>query len=147
MYLVVNEWLLEYSVPGTDKTRVSQVSQFFQKFYSSPSMIVIGRTTPFTSKFYRFFKQHESDPVFKQNYIKLLNLLFKDTLRTRILEESEIERLPDELLTGIHDDDRYLLELANTVKESVIITTDSRLIKALAEKKIARSIHLLEYIK
>jgi predicted nucleic acid-binding protein len=77
----------------------------------------------------------------------LLNLLFKDTLRTRILEESEIVRLPDELLTGIHDDDRYLLELANTVKESVIITTDSRLIEALAEKKIARSIHLLNYIK
>ena len=147
MYLVVNEWLLDYSVPGTDKTRVSQVNQFFQKFYSSPSKIVIGRETPFTTKFHRFFKQHERDLVFKKNYLKLHNLLFKNTLRTRILEESEIERLPDELLTGIHDDDWYLLELANTVKESVIITTDSRLIKALAEKKIARSIHLLDYIK
>jgi hypothetical protein len=146
MFLVINEWLLEYSIPISYCNYSADLQAFISKFYLSNSKMVVGKGTPFTNKFYRFFKQYECDLEFKNRYRKLYDLLFRDSTRTILLENYEIVKVSDELMQGIHNDDRYLLELAATVPGSIIVSTDQRLIDALLNKGYKNIIHLKEYL-
>lgn len=146
MHLVVNEWLLEYLIPGTEFGKKAQVNTFFNLFFKSSSKIVIGRATPFISKYYRYLGQYGYDFVFKKNYKKLYELLFLNSTRTIIVEKEETKHIQEEKLSGIHNDDWYLLDLAFTVPDSTIISTDSRLIDAVSLKNIAKIMHLHAYI-
>lgn len=147
MNLVVNEWLLEFFLPGTLPENYEELFRFFDSVQECKRKIIIGRETQFTIKFYRFMKLYGNNLSFKQNYVKLHRLLFIDTTRTIIVERHEIKNIPDKDMEGVHSDDRYLLELAASVPNSIIISTDNRLIDALARMPQYPIIHLKDYLK
>jgi len=120
---------------------------FFDNIQSTGRKMVIGRETPFTVKYHRYMKLHGQDMVFKANYVKLNKVLFQDPLRTIIVEKAEMRVVTDEEMSGVHNDDRYLLELVRSVPDSVIVSTDARLIQALSGKGSFPIVHLEEYLR
>ncbi len=146
MNLVVNEWLLEYSVPGASKAHHSLLLAFLDTVRASDHRMVIGRETPFTQKFYRFMKAFGGDLSFKRSFSTLFRLLFLDPGTTILVERTETKTVADEEVAGIHSDDRYLLELVRTVEDSTIVSTDNRLIEALARRPQFPIIHLEQYL-
>jgi hypothetical protein len=147
MNLVVNEWLLEYFVPGTPRSHQNELLEFFDCIQKCRHKIVVGRETPFAQKFYKFMKQYGHDSAFKHNYAMLNGILFRDTERTILVERNNTTPVPDEHMISVHSDDRYLLELVNSVPESMIISTDGRLIEALSQHPEYPIVHLQDYIK
>lgn len=147
MNIVVNEWLLEYFVPGTSREVWERVLSFFDNVQRLDRKMVIGWETPFTRKFYRFMKEHGHNRTFKENYTRLNDLLFKNSERTILVGSGEMNSVTEEEMEGVHVDDRYLLELVRTVPNSVIVSTDERLIKALEGKKDFPILHLKDYLE
>jgi len=109
--------------------------------------MVIGRETPFTVKYYRYMKMHGHDMAFKTNYLRLNELLFQDPLRTIIVEKEEMAEVSVQEMSGVHGDDKYLLQLVRSIPDSIIISTDTRLIDALAGKDAFPAIHLAKYLE
>lgn len=147
MNLVVNEWLLEYFPPGTSRENWERVQSFFDRIEKLDRMMVIGRETPFTRKFYRYMKIHGHNRVFKENCTRLNDLLFKNPQRTILVEPSQTRSVADEEAKGVHADDRYLLDLVRTIPDSVIVSTDERLIKALEGTTTFPIVHLKDYLE
>jgi hypothetical protein len=146
MNLVVNEWLVEFLIPGADAGDKARLQRFLDKFLGSPAQIVIGRQTPLTQKFYRYLKRHGTNHVYKRNAIKLRDLVLYDPSRTQIVENDSLVMLPPDRLSGIHNDDWYLLHLANTVPDSIVVSVDTRLIRAVTDSGVVRIIHLDDYL-
>ncbi len=147
MNLIVNEWVLEYCLPHTPALDRKRLVSFLEKFQYENSKIVIGRETPFTQKFYRYMKQYGYDPLFKKKFVILNNIFFHDSLKTILVEKDEIRVLPNEDKVGVNSDDLYLLELAITVPDASIVSTDTKLIQTVTEKGIIKIIHLMEYLE
>ena len=146
MNYVINEWFDEFMIPSAPEADKARLQAFLRKFYTESSKIVIGRETPFTQKFYKYFKQYENDHVFKQRTTKIFHLLFRDDLKTKIVETYEVKHLPPEILATLPSSDLYLIELANTVPDSIIVTEDNRLIDAVICNPVVKIMHLDEYI-
>jgi hypothetical protein len=146
MNLVVNEWLLEYFTPGTPVESRVILKAFFDNIQSTGRKMVIGRETPFTAKYYRYMKLHGQDTAFKANYVRLNEVLFQDPLRTIIVETDEMAEVSDQEMSGVHGDDKYLLQLVRSIPDSMIVSTDSRLIGALAGNVAFPVIHLEKYL-
>jgi hypothetical protein len=147
MYLVVNEWLVEFLIPPASTADKARLQAFFDKFMPTPSKIVIGRVTPFTQKFYRFLKQYERNDRIRRNFLEVKGLLFQDSLKTIIVEPEAVRPVAPHQLVGIHDDDWYLIHLANSVRDSVILSIDARLIKAVTTRQVANILHLDAYLR
>jgi len=145
MHLVVNEWLLDYCKPGTSPQDQGSLLAFLEKLYNSQSKIVIGSVTPFTIKFYRYYQKYRYDMECKHKFDRLNNL-FRDLAKTIKVEPYETKGLTDEDIKDIHRKDHYLLELAVTVSDSIIVSVDIPLITNLSKGSI-RVIHLHDYLR
>ncbi len=146
MNLVVNEWLLEYSIPSATKANKELVLAFLNHIKYKNEKMVVGRETPFTQKYYRFMKTYGYDLAFKRSFQTLLRLLFQDADTTILVERSDTKSVTDLEMDGVHADDRYLLELVRTVDDSIIISTDQRLIDRLMSRPGFPIIHLANYL-
>jgi hypothetical protein len=144
MYLVVNEWLLEYFIPSVSQEKARLARRFLDKVAQTSAIMIIGYGTPFVDKFHRFMKVHGDDLRFKKMFSTLGGLLFRDFEKTLIITEpSEIDQ---DDLEGVNRDDWYLIQLARTVPESTIITTDTKLIDVVRRKGQVPILHLNEYL-
>jgi len=131
MQFVVNEWLLDFLVPNTDKDKIRAVNKFIRFISENDDQIVIGRNNNFVSKFHHFMKQYGWDADFKQRFKKLRHLLFYDSTRTLIIEKDDLATVDAAIASHTPDDDVYLVELAFSTQDRKIVTTDTRLKSAL----------------
>ncbi len=150
MYLVVNEWLIEYLCPGTGTDKIDEVNRFFEILSKSEFKMIIGRNNPFTRKFYRYWKDNENKPVCRTNFKKLFNIIH-DSNKTIIIEDDELGEIPKEIIDDVPDDDRYLINLAASelisINDPLIITTDTRLLQALNGKSSIKLLLLSDFLK
>lgn len=142
MEIVVNEWLLDYMCPDTDSKKTSMAIQFINAVVKKCDKIVIGRTNPFVLKFYRYWKSFSWDTDSNKRF-KRLHLLFRDSDKTIIIYDADIKKLPKEIEEKTPPDDKYLIELAYSSKDRIIVTTDQRL-KEKLQGEVDLKIRLLE---
>ena len=103
------------------------VIRFVNTLVRKCDKMVIKRKSPFVAKFYRFMKQFESDTNSKQCFSKLNRLLFIDSDRTIIADESDLNELPEEIADKTPVDDKYLIELWYSKQDRIVLTTDTKL--------------------
>ena len=92
-------------------------------------------------------KQYGDDLSFKKRFVILNGFFFHDSLRTILVETNEMQAVPNEDMVGVNRDDLYLLELAITAPDAIIVTTDTKLIQTLTERGTIRIIHLEDYLE
>lgn len=124
MDIVPNEWLLDYLNPASDPRKRRFVVDFLNSLWKNGHRIVIGRSTKFGSKFYRFMKEFGYCPGTKAA-LSMLSKAFYDSEKTMLIESPE--RLCGEISKKAPEDDEYLLELGFSSNDKLIVTTDRRL--------------------
>ena len=146
MQLVLNEWFLDYMAPESLNVRL--ILRLLDAIETKGDQIVIKRPSPFTEKFYRLNKlygnqgQPSSRPVFRR-----FALLMRDDRRVRLVEEEEIQSLPEAVLEFVDPEDRYLAEIAALTRERTIVTTDTKLKDKLNGKDGFRVTLLDEFLE
>ena len=143
MQIVVNEWLLDYMCPNTDPRKTFMAIQFVNAVVKKCDKIVVGRATPFVSKFYHYMKSFGWDTDFKKRFSKLNQLLFRNSDKTMVVDEADIEKLPKEIEEKAPPDDKYLIGLGYSSQDRIIVTTDQRL-KEKFQDDVGLKIYLLE---
>ena len=143
MEIVADEWLLEYMCPGIALDKISMAKRFINAVVKKCDKIVIGRATPFVSKFYHFMKRFGWDIDFKKRYSKLNHLFFHNSNKTIIVDKADINKLPKEIEKKTPPDDKYLIELAYSSEDRIILTTDGRL-KEKFRDEVDLKIYLLK---
>ena len=142
MEIVVNEWLLEYLRPDARDCERNLAMRFINGWVSKCDRIVISPSNPFTQKFLNYFQQSNFDlPSYER--FKTLHFLFRDPGKTILVYEHEIEKLPPELEAKVPPDDKYLIELAYSKPDRVILTSDAKLKEQLRDE-IDLKIYLVE---
>jgi hypothetical protein len=130
--IVVDEWLLEYMRPDAEADDRLLALRFVNAWKRRCDRLLLRSPSPFVNKFYRFMKSFGRDLEFKGRFSKLNLLLFRNSLKTRILGEGDAPSLPKEVADMIPSDDRYLIEAASCSEERVLVTTDERLRERLS---------------
>jgi predicted nucleic acid-binding protein len=143
MEIVVNEWLLEYLRPDSEKSKRDLALKFVNAWVKKCDKVLIRRPSPFIKKFYVYMKQFESDFDSIERFKKVNHLLFHNLDKTIIIDDNDIKSLPEGLEQKVPADDKYLVELAYTSADSIIITTDERLKEKLKDES-GLKIHLLD---
>jgi hypothetical protein len=143
MEIVVNEWLLEYLRPDAPKTEREAAVQFVNAMVRKCDKMVIKMSSPFVGKFRSFMKQFGWDINFKARFSKLHQLLFRNLDKTIIVDGTDLDALPDDILAKTPDDDRYLIELWYSKQNRIVVTTDTKL-KDNLKDITALKIYLLE---
>jgi len=144
MEIVVNEWLLDYLRPDASKEEKHSAIKFINAWVERCDKVVIRRPGPFVSKFYQFMGQFGWDSDSRNHFRKLFNLLFVNADKTIILDDCDVEELPEGLIEKIPPDDKYLVELCYSRQNSVIVTTDAPLRNKLIEHDSSAKIYLLK---
>jgi hypothetical protein len=121
MEIVVNEWLLEYLRPDAPNAHREAAVQFINALVRKCDKMVIKRKSPFADKLcayvHRSWKQFSS----------LHKLVFIDSDRTIIADESDLEDLPKDIAAKTPEDDKYLVELWYSKQDRIVLTTDTKL--------------------
>jgi len=130
--IVVDEWLLEYMRPDAKDDDRLLALRFVNAWKRRCDRLLLRRPSPFVKKFYRYMKSFGRDLDFKGRFSKLNLLLFRDTLKTRILDDADVPSLQKEVADTIPCDDRYLIEAASCSEERLLVTTDERLRERLS---------------
>jgi uncharacterized protein with PIN domain len=151
MELVVNEWLPEYLRPDTPSTDRANAVQFLQTFYNRGDKIVVKKDSAFVRKVSKYDKNFQYDLDSKKLFKQLIQLIFRDSARCKLLENQEIETLPSnitDLLDGIGNfsSDTYLFEAAMQAEDRIIITTDDRLVEQTQENGVIRVVLLADFL-
>lgn len=143
MEIIVNEWLLEYMRPNTNSEKTTTAIQFINAVERRCDKIVVGRSTPFVLKFYHYMGRFGWDTNFKERFTKLNHLLFRNSDKTIIVDDSDIKEFPKGIEEKTPPDDKYLIELAYSHNNRIIVTTDQRLKEKLQDEEDLK-IYLLE---
>ncbi len=154
MEVVVNEWLPEALKPeGLDK-EISQEKalEFLKKFINKDDRIVVKSESAFEKKVHYYKKKYAYDKE-SLKLLKALLRLIQDEKYCRLVDESEINTLPERVTeklnlpnTNYHSD-TYLFEAASTTTEKLIVTSDRRLINLFQDEEEYRVVHFDEFIK
>ena len=143
MEIVVNEWLLEYLRPDAEKYKMNLAINFVNAWVKKCDKVVIKRPSPFLDKFHRYMKEFGRNAEFKKRFSKLNKLLFLDSDKTIIADAGDIKKLPSEVEAKTPPEDKYLIELAYSGSDRIIVTTDRRLKDKLCDEP-DMTIYLLE---
>ena len=93
MEIVVNEWLLDYLLPNSEKVEKDLVFKFINIWVEKCDKVVIRRPSPFTKKFYKYWKLLENDQNSKKKFKKLNELLLRNPDKTRIMDDMDVKPL------------------------------------------------------
>lgn len=124
MEIVVNEWLLDYMRPDSEK--LGFAFRFLDQIELKAHRLVIREESPFVRKLYRYDKQ-----FFR--YFKRLKMMLRDSDKVKLIDEQEIQPLPPKIAGVVPYKDTYLVELAYSTSDKLIVTTDTRLQEALKD--------------
>jgi len=150
MEIVVDEWLLDYLHPDSERSKRNLALKFVNAWVEKCDKVVIKRPSQFVKKFYTYMKQFEKDLDFKKRFKKMNELLFHNSDKTIIKDDYDIESLPERIEQKVPIDGRYdrcLVELAYSSADRTIITTDERLKEKLKDESDLRIYLLEEFMK
>ncbi len=144
---VINEWLWA-DIQGENENqgrRQYEAAVFLEAFTNSEHQMIIIEHSKFDIKAWAAFKS----PAFatKMLAVNFLKLRY-DLDRCRLLQIDQLAELPDDLRASVKDDDHYLVCALLTAPESILVTTDRDLCKALRdlpERCISREEFLRDY--
>lgn len=124
--MVINEWIFHDMKGENGLPAQKQVERFLQAFIEGPDSIVVLRETKWTEKAWQLWEQHDTRI---QLLSKLLYLgILIDPLKCRYLHQHEVLPLPADLAAQVPADDVYLFQTAQSGGETLIVTSDGRLI-------------------
>ncbi len=149
MELVINEWFPEYLRPGTPPESRKQAVQFFQTFYKRGDVLVVKQDSAFIRKVYGFDKAFQYDLDSKDLFKQFISLVLRDSKRCRLLQNTDIEPLPDSVLRALippYNSDTYLFEAAMHSSDRIIITTDDRLVAQTLDNGFIRVVLLEDFL-
>lgn len=126
MTIVPNEWLVDLLLGSIRDQRV--VHSFLDKVERRGDMLALRRRGALVRKLYRAMR----DP---QKRAKRVRLMLFDSDKVSLVEEHEIQELPEELHREIPQDDLYLVETAFSKRPCLLITTDRRLWQILCRQQ------------
>jgi len=127
MEVVVNEWLLEYLRPDAEESDRRKAFKFVSIVMQKCYKIVIKGNSPFVNKFRNYSKLSEQYIDSKQLFSMLHKLLFRDSDKTIIVNDSELQTLPEDIAAKTPSDDKYLIELWYSKQDRIVVTTDTKL--------------------
>jgi hypothetical protein len=127
MEIIVNEWLLDYLHPDAQESNKTAAMRFVNALVKKCDKMVIRGNSPFVSKFYSFMGRFGWDASFKERFSKLYRLLFRNSDKTIIVDDADMEALPSSISAIIPPDDVYLIELWYSAQGRIVLTTDTKL--------------------
>lgn len=146
MEIVVNEWLLDYLCPGSEKSEKELAIKFINAWEQGCDKVVIRRPSRFLEKFYQYWQKFGRDTDIKKRFRKL-ELLFYDSDKTIIADDTDVKKLPEGLEAKTPLDDKYLIELAYSKRDRLIVTTDVRLKDNLQDETNLKIYLLQEFLQ
>jgi len=147
MEIVVNEWLLDYLHPNTEESKRNLTLKFINTLVKKCDKMLIRRSSPFVKKFYMYMKQFEQDLNFKRRFKKMNELLFRNPDKTTIIDDEDVKFLPKEFEQKVPIDDKYLVELAYSSVDKIIITTDEKLKERIKDESDLKIYLFEEFMK
>ncbi|MBI1806290.1 MAG: hypothetical protein HYR76_04470 [Ignavibacteria bacterium] len=138
MDIVVDEWLLEYMIPGSKHFSIS--NKFLDELEKRADRIVIRIPSPFAQKLYRFAKYHE------KRLTRFFKIMFDENKVYRVTDE-EIGGLPEHLVASVPSDDVYLVELLYHLNEKIFVTTDTTLKEILSKQEDVKAFLLEDFCR
>ncbi len=138
MDFVVNEWLPEYLRPTANPEERERAVLFLRAFIIKPKdRIVVREPSDFLRKIHRFRKEFDYDNGSRELYKNLIKAILENSEKCLQILDSDSPKLPAELQEklsiGNFSSDTYLFEAAQLSDSKIIVTTDERLQKHIAD--------------
>lgn len=129
--LVLNEWVIHDLKGENGQERQSETYQFLERVERKCDHLVVLRGSPWMTK--AFGLMSESDELVRY-FSKFLHGGFLRTpSKCTIYDANELAAIPHDIEAIVPSDDSYLIALHLTEPESVIVTTDEKLVGALSK--------------
>jgi hypothetical protein len=127
---VVNEWLLEDLIGANGQERQAESFKFLETLRDKPDRIAVLEASPWVEKAYKLMKH--PNRIIRQ-CSKFLHLsILPDSNKCLRISQNELKNLPEEVKSQSPTEDLYLVETYYSVDANALITTDQKLLKALA---------------
>lgn len=145
--LVIDEWLWSDLAGENTVDEQRETFEFLGAIYNKCDRIVSVRGSRFDQKFFELFRYSD---VIRLGFAKFFKARFwYNSQKTLMLEEDQLQDLPNAIATEVQHKDHYLVRAYLTAKASEIVTTDNPLKDALTKHGIAcrhRQEFVLTYI-
>lgn len=129
--LILNEWVIYDLTCDNGKERQEETYGFLARVEQKCDYLILLRESPWMHKAYKFMKESGRD----QNLRRLSKFLFSTFIlnpsKGKMFDSGEIPPMPPKLESIVSPDDSYLVALCLAVPESIIVTTDMKLMAAL----------------
>ena len=144
---IINEWLWsDINGDNEDKgPRQVEASIFLGAFSKSDHQFIMVLGSKFEQKAMAACRSR--NPGVQRLAVLFFSFRY-DLSHCRLLRMNELAKLPHDLAASVKDDDHYLVRALLTVKDSILVTTDGPLLKALeglASHCISREEFLRDY--
>jgi hypothetical protein len=147
MEIIVNEWLLEYLRPDAPITDRDAAVQFVKTLVRKCDKMVIKRKSPFANKLYAYMYSFGWDACSRKRFSDLHKLVFLDSDKTIIADDSDLQDLPEDISAKTPTDDKYLIELWYVKQDRIVLTTDAKLKEKLKDVPDLKICLLVEFLQ
>jgi hypothetical protein len=147
MEIIINEWLLEYLRPDATKTDRVAAIQFVNALVRRCDKMVIKRKSPFANKLCAYVYSFGWDACSRKRFSDLYKLVFLDSDKTIIADESDLQDLPEDIAAKTPEDDKYLIELWYSNQDRIVLTTDAKLRDKLKDIPSLKICLIQEFLK
>lgn len=148
--LILNEWLIHDLRGENGEKRQTESFQFIERVESKNDYLVVLRGSQWMNKAFQLMSDSQFDEKLRYFSKFLHGRLLRNISKCKIYNECEISTIPDGIKTLISLEDSYLVALNLTEPNSIIITTDLKLIETLSKftniKLKERDEYLASYI-
>lgn len=133
--LVIDEWLWSDLAGENSVDEQGETFEFLGAIYNKCDRVVSVRGSRFEQKFFELFRHSD---VIRLGFAKFFKARFwYNSQKTLMLEENQLEDLPEAIATEVQHKDHYLVRAYLTSRASEIITTDNPLKNAITKHGIA----------
>jgi len=126
---VINEWLWHDLAGDNGREHQLQAIRLITQFGASEHQIVVIEGSRFDQKAWSLCKS--ADQAVRQGVVAFVLNIRLNSDKCLILKSSEISPFPEDLVSTIKPDDRYLVQAQLAVDGSAIVTNDNPLQQAL----------------
>jgi hypothetical protein len=137
--MVLNEWILHDLRGDNGPERQLAAGTYMQALKQKRDQIVVLRGSRWTQKAFELMAV--SSPQVRILSQRLHLAILRDSDRCRYIETTQIEPLPTDLADEVPMDDVYLFQTAQAAGETLLVTSDGRLIDRV-KSAVNRGIHL-----
>lgn len=130
MPLILNEWVIHDLIGDNSEERQTETLQFLKQIEVRCDFLVLLYGSPWMKKAYKLMKEPR---VGLRSVSKFLQDTFLfNSSKCKVFYTNEVPSLSSKLQSVVPAKDSYLLALHTAVPESIIITTDEKLVEALS---------------